>query len=85
MMYYKPTLFSSEFLYLLSIFVYKLSMYYKPTLFRADVREIAHVLIILYVKAVGPVDFIPSAPFTSEVATQDVACTYFLSVCKACE
>ncbi len=28
------------------VFVYKLSMYYKPTLFRADVREIAHGLII---------------------------------------
>ncbi len=28
------------------IFIYKLSTYYKPTLFRADVREIAHGLII---------------------------------------
>ncbi len=32
--------------YICGIFVYKPLMYYKPTLFRADVREIAHGLII---------------------------------------
>ncbi len=53
MMYYKPTsFFSSKFLYryrtlIYSNLHYKPLMYYKPTpLFRADVREIAHGLII---------------------------------------
>ncbi len=53
MMYYKPTpLFSSKFLYRYRTLIYgnlhyKAMMYYKPTpLFRADVRKIAHGLII---------------------------------------
>ncbi len=50
MMYYKPThLFSSKFLYRYRYgnLHYKPMVYYKPTpLFRADVRKIAHGLII---------------------------------------
>ncbi len=53
MMYYKPTpLFRSKFLYRYRALIYgnshhKSMIYYKPTpLFRADVREIAHGLII---------------------------------------
>ncbi len=53
MMYYKPTpIFSSKFLYRYRTLIYgnshyKPMMYYKPTpLFRADVRKIAHGLII---------------------------------------
>ncbi len=52
MMYYKPTpLFSSKFLYNYRTLTcgnlhYKPMMYYKPTLFKADVRVIAHGLII---------------------------------------
>ncbi len=53
MMYYKPTpLFSSKLLYRYNTLIYgnshyKPMMYYKPTpLFRADVRKIAHGLIM---------------------------------------
>ncbi len=53
MMYYKRTPPSSARsscigidTYMWRILTYKLSTYYKPTLFRADVREIAHGLII---------------------------------------
>ncbi len=47
-MYYKPTPSSARRRYrtlIYGIFIYKLSTYYKPP-FRADVREMAHGLII---------------------------------------
>ncbi len=65
MMYYKPThLFRSKFLYRYRTLIYgnshyKSIMYYKPTpLFRADVREIAHGLIIRTIR------YIPSVKHT---------------------
>ncbi len=46
----------SSWMLIYSKFVYKLSTYYKPTLFRADVRKIAHGLVILTIRYMLPAD-----------------------------